>query len=103
MKKIKNFQILNIFNFIYFSSILAPLLFIALSSKSGFLYHFNNNIVIFGCLSLIISLIFLKRDCKFYPQKKRNVVFLIFLILSSQRMNLIKNIDQEVNLMKSQK
>ena len=70
-KKIKNYEILNIFNIIYFSSILSPLLFIGLSSKSGILYHFNNNIVIFGCLSLIISSIFLFKEILNFIHKKK--------------------------------
>ncbi len=56
-------------------------MFIALSSKSGILYHFNNNIVIFGCLSLIISSIFLSEEIlNFIHKKKGTWFFLIFLI-----------------------
>ena len=95
-KKIKNYQILNIFNIIYFSSILAPLLFIGLSSKSGILYHFNNNIVIFGCLSLIISSIFLLKEIlNFIHKKKGTWIFLIFLIFifTKNEFNKKENID----------
>ena len=95
-KKIKNFQILNIFNIIYFSSILAPLLFIALSSKSGVLYHFNNNIVIFGCLSLIISSVFLSKGIlNLIYKKKVTWFFLIFLIFifTKNEFNKKENID----------
>ena len=95
-KKIKNYEILNIFNIIYFSSILSPLLFIGLSSKSGFLYHFNNNIVIFGCLSLIISSIFLSKEIlNFIHKKKGTWFFLIFLIFifTKNEFNKKENID----------
>ena len=53
--KIKNYQVLNIFNIIYLSSIISPILFILISNKSGILYHFNNNIVIFAFLSVGIA------------------------------------------------
>ena len=95
-KKIKNFQILNIFNIIYLSSILAPLLFIALSSKSGIIYHFNNNIVIFGCLSLIISSILLSKEIlNLIHKKKGTLFFLIFLIFvfTKNEFNKKENID----------
>lgn len=55
--KIKNYRILNIFNIIYASSVIAPILFVLISNKSGILYHFNNNIVIFAFLSLGVSLL----------------------------------------------
>ena len=53
--KINNYQVLNIFNIIYLSSIISPILFILISNKSGILYHFNNNIVIFAFLSVGIA------------------------------------------------
>lgn len=95
-KKIKNFQILNIFNIIYLSSILAPILFIALSPKSGIIYHFNNNIVIFGCLSLVISSILLSKEILNLIHKKNvTLFFLIFLIFvfTKNEFNKKENID----------
>ncbi len=93
-KKFKNRQILNIFNIVYLSSIISPLLFIVLSSKSGILYHFNNNIIIFGCLSLLISLILLsEKILQLVHKKKLTWIFLIFLILISTKNELNKKKD----------
>tara|TARA_B100001057_G_scaffold410390_1_gene425450 strand:+ start:101 stop:1966 length:1866 start_codon:yes stop_codon:yes gene_type:complete len=90
-KEFKNRQILNIFIIIYLSSIIAPFLFIILSSKSGILYHFNNNIIIFGCLSLLISSILLsKKILDLFHQKKLTWLFLIFLIFISIKKELDK-------------
>lgn len=93
-KKYKNRQILNIFNIVYLSSIISPLLFIVLSSKSGILYHFNNNIIIFGCLSLLISLILLsEKILQLVHKKNLTWIFLIFLILISTKNELNKKKD----------
>ena len=53
----KNLAILNIFLIVFFSSILSPILFILLSKKVSFLYHFNNIIIISIVLLLIIFVI----------------------------------------------
>tara|TARA_B100001063_G_scaffold189834_1_gene180624 strand:+ start:648 stop:2540 length:1893 start_codon:yes stop_codon:yes gene_type:complete len=53
----KNLGILNIFFIIFISSILSPILFVLISKKISFLYHFNNIIIISTILLFIIFVI----------------------------------------------
>jgi hypothetical protein len=53
----ENLEILNIFLIVFISSILSPILFILISSKVSFLYHFNNIIIVSIILLLVMFVI----------------------------------------------
>ena len=76
----KDFLKINTFYTIFISSIFAPLLFIGISNKVSFLYHFNNIVVICTVLLfVIIFLIILKNNLNlsFFTNK----VYISFLFL----------------------
>ena len=76
---IKNYQISDIFYLVYLSTLLAPFIFLILSSKVGLLYHFNNNIVMYAFFSILISFIlFINAKLKIQLN-----LFSIMLILTS--------------------
>lgn len=66
--RISNYKIINIFFIIFISCILAPILFVSLSSKSCVLYHFNNLIIVWAIILLFIICIVL-----FYKLIKLNI------------------------------
>ena len=61
----KNHDIIKIFLIIFVSSILSPIIFILISNKISFLYHFNNMVVISSFLFLIIFFISLSTYLSF--------------------------------------
>ena len=75
LKKIKNQNIINLLYVFFVSSLLTPFVFISLSSKSCVLYHFNNLIIIFGVLYLIL---FFQIILKPVLEKKRIKKFTFF-------------------------
>ena len=79
--KVVNYKIVNIFYIIFISCILAPILFLTLSSKSCVLYHFNNLIIVWAILLfLILIIIFFKSQIKFdINYKLRNLLIILFL------------------------
>ena len=79
-KKIINYQVSNIFNLIYLSAFIAPFFTIILSPKIGLLFHFNNNIIIYGLLSLFISLIIIIQSRFKLNFNSLSLFFLLFLI-----------------------
>jgi len=88
--KIKNHQIADIFYLIYLSTLLAPFIFIIFTSKVSLLHHFNNSIVMYASLSLLMSsmIIFLN---KFNISSNLFFIFIILLFISS--INLSKKIE----------
>jgi hypothetical protein len=82
-KKINNYQVINIFFLVYVSAFLAPLCLIIFSPKVGLLFHFNNNIVIYGILLIFMSVIILiENRFKIIFSKKFFFIFLIFILVS---------------------
>lgn len=80
LKKIKHYQLINIIFIIYLASIFSPIIFIIISSKSGILYHFNNNIIIsLFLLFIFIFIIFLKNILKV---KVNYFIISLFSVLS---------------------
>ena len=79
--KVINYKIGNIFYIIFISCILAPILFLTLSSKSCVLYHFNNLIIVWAILLFfILIIIFIQNQIKFQINHKlRNLLIILFL------------------------
>ena len=78
----KDFLKINIFYIVFISSILAPLLFIGISNKVSFLYHFNNIVIICTILLfLIIFLTILKNNLNLSFFNNRLYVIFLFLFL----------------------
>ena len=79
----KSFEIVKVFYIIFLSSLLAPLMFIMLSGKIAFLYHFNNiTVVCTVLLFIVILLVSLKHNLNLtFLNKKFSLLSLIFLII----------------------
>ncbi len=83
MKKFnyENLKYIQVFYILFFSSLVAPIIFILLSSKIAFLMHFNNMVVLCaGILIMMLALVNLKFLLSFI-KFKFNKNFLLFLIL----------------------
>ena len=79
--RIDNHKIINIFFIILISCILAPILFISLSSKSCVLYHFNNLIIVWAIILIfIISIVFFQKIIKLNIDNKFRNLLIIFII-----------------------
>ena len=95
----KDFEIVKIFYILFVSSVLAPLMFITLSSKIAFLYHFNNiTVVCTVLLFMFILLVLLKHNLKLtFLDKKISLVFSIFLILITHNIYSFTSFDKNQN------
>jgi hypothetical protein len=79
--KINNYKIINVFFIILTSCILAPILFILLSSKSCVLYHFNNLIIVWAIILLfILFIVFFQNLMKLNINNKFRNLLIIFFI-----------------------
>ena len=79
--RINNYKIINIFFIMFISCILAPILFILLSSKSCVLYHFNNLIIVWAIILLfIISIVFFQKFMKLNINNITRNLLIIFCI-----------------------
>ena len=83
------FSKIDIFFYLYISSILTPFLFITLSSKVIAIYHFGNYILVNGLLYILFSLLSIlyfyqknKNKNKIFKEKKFLKIFLTITILS---------------------
>ena len=97
MKKFnyENLKYIFIFYILFISSIISPLIFVLLSNKIAFLYHFNNTVVV--CLVLLILMLLIV-NFKFFLNSinlsfNNNYlfVFTIFLILFFYNLNSYRN------------
>jgi hypothetical protein len=52
-----NYKLVNLFYLFFISSAIAPLFFILITNKTGILYHFNNMVVIFAFLLILIIIL----------------------------------------------
>ncbi len=81
IKKLNFYEVVNIFLIIYLGTLISPFLIIIFSNKIGHMYHFNNNIVVYGILLLFISLVVLINSKK---NIKLNFTYLlVFLIFTN--------------------
>jgi hypothetical protein len=80
-KKILNCEIINIFFILFLASAFAPIIFITLSNKSCVLYHFNNAIVVWAFLFVIIYFITLLKHF-FKVELNINVCRIFFILIS---------------------
>lgn len=79
--RINNYKMINIFFIIFISCILAPILFVSLSSKSCVLYHFNNLIIVWAIILLfIISIVFFHKLIKLNINNIMRNLLIIFFI-----------------------
>jgi len=118
-KNIKSYDLLVVFFILFISSLIAPIAFILISSKSGVLYHFNNMIIISLFLFIYCFIFSLKN---YLPKFLDNLFFycstIILLIsinffglynkqLSSYKNSETKNyrneFNQVINIIKSTK
>ena len=82
IKKIKKFQLLNIFFILFLSCTISPVLFILFANKTTVLYHFNNAIFVWFFLFIIIFIfIILKEYSNIKLSQIKSRIFFIFMIL----------------------
>ena len=95
----KDFEIVKIFYVLFISSILAPIVFIILSSKIAYLYHFNNIIVVCTVLLfMIILFILLKHNTKLKTlYKKISIIVLMPLMLIIHNIHIYLSFDKSQN------
>ena len=95
----KDFFNVNIFFIIFISSILAPLLFIGISNRISFLYHFNNIVVICTVLLfLIIFLILLKNNLNLSHFVSKAYIFVfLFLVLTIYNIYSFTNFNKKIH------
>ncbi len=78
-------KFIDVFLILFLSSIISPIIFIILSNKISFLYHFNNLVVITSIILLIfMSLIFVLKLINFLENKKYYLplnLTIIFILL----------------------
>tara|TARA_B100000470_G_C19754266_1_gene375270 strand:- start:35 stop:1189 length:1155 start_codon:yes stop_codon:yes gene_type:complete len=103
-KKILNYKLINYLYLFFFGSILAPILFIIATNKSGIFYHYNNTVVIF--VFLLILFIFLDLFSSF-SEKYLNKIFLnvatIILITFCISVNLYNSFQLNLEKQSSQR
>ena len=91
-RKTEHGKIINLFYIIFISSLISPILFILLSSKSGLIYHFNNNILLCMFLyGLVLSSLLID---KFFKKKRKLIYLLLTLIII---FNLQSNLNSSKN------
>lgn len=78
-KRVANINFLIIFFLVYLSSIIAPIIFILFSSRSGLIYHFNNIVVVTFFLFIYSSAIFLIAYLNLFLKKYVLYISIIFL------------------------
>ena len=95
----RDFFNVNVFFIVFISAILAPLLFIGISNKVSFLYHFNNIVVIcIILLFLIILLIFLKNNLNLSHFISKFYLFIfLFIILISYNIYSLTNYNKKIH------
>jgi hypothetical protein len=100
-KNFKVYKYLSLFFIIFVSSIISPFLFIALSNKTGLIYHFNNNIIMLGLIFFIISLfciIFLFYNETFTKVFSRLIYLTFFIIVIGSAYQNFKFIENNKDL-----
>ena len=83
LKKFKNLDKINIFYFIFLSSILSPFIFILFSSKTGIISHFTKLVIItafFYIFFFLINLFLNNFKFKFFFNKNLILLFILILI-----------------------
>ena len=82
-KKINNFKLINIFFIIFLGTIVSPIFFVLIATKSGLLYHFNNavitwTIIFFTVLLIVLIKNYLKLNLKLLST---NILILLFICI----------------------
>lgn len=99
-KDIKVYEYLYFFFIIFISSIISPLIFFLLSNKTGLIYHFNNNMIMFGLIYLIISffcVIFLFFKEIFLKIFSKLIYLTFFILIIDSTFQKYRNTEQDQN------
>lgn len=76
-------KFIDIFLILFLSSIISPIIYITLSNKIAFLYHFNNLVVITAIMLLILMcLIFVLKLINFFENKKYYSAINLIIVLT---------------------
>ena len=101
-KKILNYKLINLFYLFFLGSVFAPLLFILITNKSGILYHYNNTVIIFAfLLILIIALdIFSNLSIKYLNKifiNSASIILIVFCICINIYKSVLLNENEKIN------
>ena len=102
LKKILNYKLINLFYLFFLGSVFAPLLFILIANKSGILYHYNNTVIIFAfLLILIIALdIFSNLSIKYLNKvfiNSASIILILFCICINIYKSVLLNENEKIN------
>ena len=99
-KNIKIYEYIYFFFMIFISSIISPLIFLLLSNKTGLIYHFNNNMIMFGLIYFIICffcIIFLFCKKIFLKFFFKFIYVTFFILIIGTNFQKYYNIEQDQN------
>jgi len=102
LKKILNYKLINLFYLFFLGSVFAPLLFILITNKSTILYHYNNTVIIFAfLLILIIALdIFGNLSIKYLNKvfiNSASIILILFCICINIYKSVLLNENEKIN------
>ena len=102
LKKILNYKLINLFYLFFLGSVFAPLLFILITNKSTVLYHYNNTVIIFAfLLILIIALdIFSNLSIKYLNKvfiNSASIILILFCICINIYKSVLLNENEKIN------
>jgi len=102
LKKILNYKLISLFYLFFLGSVFAPLLFILITNKTGILYHYNNTVIIFAfLLILIIALdIFTNVSIKYLNKifiNSASLILIVFCICINIYKSVLLNENEKIN------
>ncbi|MBC8298498.1 MAG: hypothetical protein H8E55_22240 [Pelagibacterales bacterium] len=102
LKKFLNYKLINLFYLFFIGSVFAPLIFILIANKSTILYHYNNTVIIFAfLLILIIALdIFSNLSIKYLNKifiNSASIILIIFCICANIYKSVLLNENDKIN------
>ncbi len=83
-RKLKNYRLINLFYLFFISSIITPIFFILITTKTGILYHFSNTIIIFAFLLILVILfnLFDKISLTLLNNRVINILSILLILVS---------------------
>lgn len=83
-QKIKNYRLINLFYLSFIGSVITPIFFILITTKTGILFHFNNITIIFTFLLILVILFdyFDKILLKLLNNKIINILSVLLILIT---------------------
>ena len=102
LKKIFNYKLINLFYLFFLGSAFAPLLFILITNKTGILYHYNNTVIIFAFLLILIIALdtFTNVSIKYLNKifiNSASLILIVFCICINIYKSVLLNENEKIN------